>query len=102
METNMAVGPAVSASVADLRNLTQSQQEPISRPAPDGDEGEEQIGATGASIDATPSEPTVVNVTDSSASRGENDNPGAAAQGGDGRLPGTGDPNRGSTLDIAV
>lgn len=98
----MAVGPAVSASVADLRNFTQTQQEPISRPAAEGDEGEQQIGASGASIDATPSEPTVVNVTDSSADRGENQNPGAAALGNDDRLPGSGDPNRGTTLDIAV
>lgn len=98
----MAVGPAVSASITDLRNFTQTQQEPVSRPAAEGDEGEEQIGASGASVDAAPSEPTVVNVTDSSADRGENQNPGAAALGNDDRLPGSGDPNRGSTLDIAV
>ncbi len=98
----MAVGPAVSASVADLRNVNQTQQEPIVRPAAEGDAGEEQIGSSGASVDATPREPTVVNVTDTSADRGENQNPGAAAQGNDGRLPGSGDPNRGTTLDIAV
>ena len=97
----MAVGPAVSASVADLRNLTQTQG-PASRPVTEEDESEQQIGASGASIDAAPSEPTVVNVTDSSADRGENDNPGAASQGRDDRLPGSGDPNRGTTLDIAV
>ncbi|WP_028466405.1 hypothetical protein [Nisaea denitrificans] len=98
----MAVGPAVSASVADLRNVNQTQQEPVTRPVAEGDEGEQQIGANGASVDATPSEPTVVNVTDTSADRGENQNPGAAALGNDDRLPGSGDPNRGTTLDIAV
>lgn len=98
----MAVGPAVSASVTDLRNLTQTQQEPSLRIDADGDEGERQVGATGARVDATPSEPTVVNVTDTSADRGENENPGAVAESRDGRLPGSGDPNRGVRLDIAV
>ncbi|MEQ8331923.1 hypothetical protein [Nisaea sp.] len=95
----MAVGPAVSASVADLRNLTQTQA-PAVPPVGEDDQSEQQIGASGASIDAAPSEPTVVNVTDTSADRGENDNPGAQSR--DDRLPGSGDPNRGTTLDIAV
>ena len=98
----MAVGPAVSASVSDLRNVTQTQQEPAIRPEADGNEGEQQIGASGISIDATPSQPTVVSVIESSADRGENDNPGVAGQNIDNRLPGSGDPNRGTTLDIAV
>ena len=104
MEAGMAVSPAVSASVADLRNINISQtpQDLSLRPEADGNEGERQIGASGSRVDATPRQPAVVSVTESSADRGENENPGAAAQNIDSRLPGSGDPNRGIRLDIAV
>ena len=49
----MAVSPAVSASVADLRNISQTPPDLSLRPEADGNEGERQIGASGISIDAT-------------------------------------------------
>lgn len=97
----MAVGPATSASIADLRGLVQPQG-PEQAPAGEGRTEEVQgNGVNTARLDTAASEPTT-GVSESSSSRGENDNPGAGTQARDDRLPNSGDPNRGTTLDIAV
>lgn len=103
----MAVGPATSASISDLRTLVQPQ-DPDSLPVSDrgdGAEGENGVAASGpevSSLDTAATGPAAP-ATDTANSRGENENPGAAAaQARDDRLPNSGDPNRGTTLDIAV
>ncbi|UUX48558.1 hypothetical protein NUH88_14185 [Nisaea acidiphila] len=96
----MAVGPATSASISDLRGLVQPQ-EPV-RPAPEEQAAAEQdSGVDTAQLDTAASQPAA-GVQESPSNRGENDNPGVAAQARDDRLPNSGDPNRGTTLDIAV
>lgn len=97
----MAVGPATSASLTDLRGLAQPQ-EPIQTPADEEQAAEtEGSGVNTARLDTAANAPST-GVSDSASSRGENDNPGAGVQARDDRLPSSGDPNRGTTLDIAV
>jgi len=102
----MAVGPATSASLTDLRGLAQPQ-EPIQAPV-DEERGDETQGSgitTGqpgtARLDTAANEPST-GISETASNRGENDNPGAGVQARDDRLPNSGDPNRGTTLDIAV
>lgn len=97
----MAVGPATSASLVDLRGLSQPQgpsQVPLGEERADEVQGN---GVNTAQLDTAASEPST-GVPASASNRGENDNPGAGTQARDDRLPGSGDPNRGTTLDIAV
>jgi hypothetical protein len=98
LETIMAVGSAISASLTDLRGLVRPQEQ-----APASEErGEvQENGGNTARLDTAASEPST-GVAESASSRGENDNPGAGTQARDDRLPNSGDPNRGTTLDIAV
>lgn len=96
----MAVGPATNASISDLRGLVQPQEP--QRPAPEDQAATEQeSGLNRAELDTAATGPAG-GVQETPSSRGENDNPGAAAQARDDRLPNSGDPNRGTTLDIAV
>ncbi|WP_193187780.1 hypothetical protein [Nisaea sediminum] len=95
----MAVGSAISASLADLRGLVRPQEQ---APASEERGGEAQEnGVNTARLDTAANEPST-GVAETASSRGENDNPGAGTQSRDDRLPNSGDPNRGTTLDIAV
>ncbi|WP_420406370.1 hypothetical protein [Nisaea sp.] len=97
----MAVGPATGASLADLRGLAQPQ-EPAQGPVAEERPGDvQENGVNTARLDTAANEPST-GVSESASNRGENDNPGAGGQARDDRLPNSGDPNRGTTLDIAV
>lgn len=91
----MAIGPTTGASIADLRAIL-PQQEPrggVETRENAGGEAVEGGAGRAAELRAEAAERTPDQ-------RGENGNPGTGER--DGRLPSSGDPNRGSRLDISV